>query len=295
VTYSDLMSVYSSVAGLPRRWLLRVPVLTPRLSSLWVGLVTPIPVPLARALVDSLTNEVVVEGRSACEVFSVHPMPLRDAIAHALAATDEDASERAPRGALDAFRPTPLDPSWSGGTRFSDVRSATAAARPADVFRALEQLGGSHGWYSAGWLWRLRGVIDQLLGGPGLRRGRPEHLSVGSALDFWRIEAMDPGRRLRLRAEMRLPGRAWLTWDLEPEGAGALVTQTACFRPRGLLGRLYWLAVLPFHRLVFPKMLQGLVASSENEAPSVPAQLRDAPTGRRRAPPAPRGDRRDPA
>ena len=263
VTYAGMMAVYADVAGLSRRRLLRVPFLTPRLSSHWVGLVTPVPVPLARELVESLVNEVVVEGRSATGAFSVEPMRLREAFARALAATQEG---NVPTSFVDAdlvvFRPTPTDPDWSGGTVLSDVRHARTPLAPSVVFGSIAQIGGERGWYSGGWLWRIRGVLDQLVGGPGLRRGRRQALTVGDALDFWRVEDLVVDRRLRLHAEMRLPGEAWLTWDLVPDGSGTRLTQTATFRPRGLLGRLYWLGVAPFHRFVFPGMLSGILADA---------------------------------
>jgi uncharacterized protein YbjT (DUF2867 family) len=269
VTYAEMMALYAEVAGLARRRLIRVPLLTPGLSSHWVGLVTPVPVPLARELVESLVNEVVVEGRSASETFSIQPMTLREAIGRALAAAQEG---NVPTSFVDAdlvvFRSTPTDPTWSGGTVLSDVRSATTPAPPEVVFHFLAQIGGEKGWYAGGWLWRGRGLLDQLLGGPGLRRGRLTTLAIGDALDFWRVEDLVTGKRLRLHAEMRLPGEAWLTWDLEPSSSGTAITQTALFRPRGLLGRLYWLGVAPFHRFVFPGMLAGLLAEAESAAPS---------------------------
>ncbi len=267
VTYSEMMETYADVAGLPHRWLIRVPLLTPRLSSHWVGLVTPVPVPLARELVESLVNEVIVEGRSATAAFSVQPMGLREAISRALAATQEgNVATSFSDADLVVFRPTPTDPDWSGGTVLSDDRSLQTRAEPGAVFDTLLHIGGARGWYSGKWLWRIRGLLDQLAGGPGLRRGRRATLAIGEPLDFWRVEDLVPGRRLRLHAEMRLPGEAWLTWDVESQGSGALITQTAEFRPRGLLGRLYWVSVAPFHRFVFPGMLRGIVADSESTA-----------------------------
>ncbi len=263
VSYAQMMSLYAEIAGLARRRLIRVPLLTPGLSSHWVGLVTPVPVPLARELVESLVNDVTVQGRSATAAFSVEPMSLREAIGRALAATEEG---NVPTSFVDAdlvvFRPVPTDPEWAGGTVLKDERSVTTELRPEAVFGALARIGGDTGWYGGEWLWRLRGLLDQLAGGPGLRRGRRRDLAVGDALDFWRVEELVPARRLRLHAEMRLPGEAWLTWDLDPVGSGTRVTQTATFRPRGLLGRMYWLAVAPFHRLVFPGMLAGVLTEA---------------------------------
>ena len=283
VTYAQMMETYAEVAGLAHRWLIRLPLLTPRLSSHWVGLVTPVPVPLARELVESLVNEVTVRGNSATAAFAIRPMGLREAVSRALAATQEGNVPSSFSSAdLMVFRPTPTDPDWSGGTVLADVRSLGTAARPGTVFEVLGRIGGDHGWYSGRWLWRVRGWLDQLVGGPGLRRGRRATLAIGEPLDFWRVEDLVPGKRLRLHAEMVLPGEAWLTWDVEPEGSGARITQSAEFRPRGLLGRLYWLSVAPFHRFVFPGMLRGIIddsetvsAGSRSTATSVPTQSRD--------------------
>jgi uncharacterized protein YbjT (DUF2867 family) len=273
VTYAGMMALYAEVAGLTRRHLIRVPLLTPGLSSHWVGLVTPVPVPLARELVESLVNEVVVGDRSAAEAFSIKPMSLRESMARALAATQEgDVPTSFSSADLVVFRATPTDPSWSGGTVLRDVRWATSRESPDVVFRCLEQIGGAKGWYSGELLWRLRGVFDQLIGGPGLRRGRRSTLAVGDPLDFWRVEDLVPGTRLRLHAEMRVPGEAWLTWDLAPLPTGTRITQTAQFRPRGLLGRLYWLVVAPFHRFVFPGILAGLIREVEGGGGPVPVR-----------------------
>jgi hypothetical protein len=242
--------------------------LTPKLSSHWIGIVTPVPVPLARELVESLVNEVTVQEHSAVDAFGLSPMPLREAIGRALAAIEED---NVPTSFVDAdlvvFRRTSTDPEWAGGTVMRDVRAAESTADPDTVFRSLAQIGGKRGWYSGEWLWWVRGVLDQLWGGPGLRRGRRAVLAVGDALDFWRVEDLVPGRRLRLHAEMRSPGEAWLTWDLEPAGTGTRVVQTAEYRPRGLLGRMYWFGVAPFHRFIFPGMLAGMLADATASSP----------------------------
>ena len=268
VSYAQMMELYARVADLPRRRLLKVPLLTPGLSSHWVGLVTPVPVPLARELVESLVNEVVVDPRRAAPFGPDSPLSLHEAIARALAATEEG---RVPTRFVDAdlvhFRPSPTDPEWSGGTVLRDVRRLRIRASVADVFAAVCSVGGDNGWYAGEWLWRLRGLADQLVGGPGLRRGRPATIRVGDALDFWRVEELDEGRRLRLLAEMRTPGDARLTWDLVDHGDSVEIVQTALFRPRGLSGRLYWWSVAPFHRFVFPGMLRG-IASRALDAPT---------------------------
>ena len=268
VTYAEMMARYAQVAGLPRRRLIKVPVLTPGLSSHWVGLVTPVPVRLARELVESLVNEVVVTDGRAAQAFSNKPLGLTEAIGRSLAATR---SGEVPTSFVDAdlvyFAPAPTDPAWSGGTSLTDIRTATSSADPGKLYSSVLSVGGDKGWHSSQRLWQIRGVLDQLVGGPGLRRGRrdPANLGVGDPVDFWRVEAVIPKRELRLHAEMRLPGDAWLTWELTPsEGVGTRITQTAEFRPRGLLGRIYWLAVAPFHRFVFPGLLSGIIADAES-------------------------------
>ena len=268
VTYAEMMALYAEVAGLPRRRLIKVPALTPGLSSHWVGLVTPVPVRLARELVESLVNEVIVNDRRTADTFSNKPLGLTEAVQRSLAATRNG---EVPTSFVDAglvyFAPAATDPAWSGGTLLTDVRSATSSADSAQVFSTVITVGGDKGWYTGQRLWQIRGVLDQLTGGPGLRRGRRDSasLGVGDPVDFWRVEAVIPERRLRLHAEMHLPGEAWLTWELSPlPDGGTRVIQTAEFRPRGLLGRIYWLAVAPFHRLVFPGLLAGIIDDAES-------------------------------
>lgn len=263
IDYERMMMLYAEEAGLPRRRLLKVPVLTPRLSSHWVGLVTPVPAPLARELVESLVNEVVV-SRSAMEAFAVTPMNLRQAFERARRATAED---KVPTRHTDAdlapFAPIATDPIWAGGTVLRDVRTASTDAAPGALWATITGIGGHKGWYAGEFLWRVRGWFDQLVGGPGLRRGRRADLAVGDPLDFWRVEALEPLHVLRLRAEMRLPGHAWLSWEISERDGQRVVVQTAEYRPRGLIGRLYWFAVAPFHRFIFPGMLHGIVADAE--------------------------------
>jgi uncharacterized protein YbjT (DUF2867 family) len=274
VSYSEMMALYAKIAGLPRRRLIKVPVLTPGLSSHWVGLVTPVPVRLARELVESLVNEVVVTDGRAARAFSNKPMGLADAIGRSLAATRSGKVPGSFTGAdLAYFATAATDPAWSGGTTLIDSRTAITPAGPDEVFSSVLSVGGDKGWYASQRLWQIRGALDQLVGGPGLRRGRRDtaSLDVGDPVDFWRVEAVVPNRQLRLHAEMRLPGEAWLTWDLSPaEGAGTCITQTAEFRPRGLLGRGYWLAVAPFHRFVFPGLLSGILADAESASRQSP-------------------------
>lgn len=265
LTYRQMMDIYAQEAGLSKRRIIPVPVLTPRLSSLWVGLVTPLPVSLARPLVNSLVNEVVVRD-SAIETLCPGPRtPYRTAVQLALGRISTNTIETTWFDAAVGGRasdPIPTDPEWSGGTVLTDVQEAFVDALPADVFAVLTRIGGEHGWYSGEWLWELRGYADKVIGGPGVRRGRrhPQELHVGDAVDFWRVDAIEAGRLLRLRAEMRLPGEASLAWELTPEGTGTRVRQIAQFVPRGLLGRAYWYGVAPAHRFVFPGMLRGLVS-----------------------------------
>src|SRR3954451_2980973 len=209
LSYADMMATYAEVAGLPRRRLIPVPVLSPRLSSLWVGLVTPVPAQLARPLVDSLVNRVVVTDHRAEELFPFGRLSLGEAIRLAISNT---ASGKVPTKFDDASSPVwqsaSTDPDWTGGTVVSDVREQTTTADPHSVWRAICRVGGARGWYSGALLWRVRGIADQVVGGPGLRRGRrdPDHLRVGEPLDFWRVSDLQQDRSLALHAEMRLPG-----------------------------------------------------------------------------------------
>jgi uncharacterized protein YbjT (DUF2867 family) len=269
VSYAEMMQTYARVAGLHPRRLLRVPLLTPRLSSLWIGLVTPVPSRLARPLVDSLVNSVVVHDERATKTFPFERVPLAEAIRRAIGGTAAgDVPTKFDDASYPAWGPTATDPAWSGGTELTDVRRVQVNASPETVWNALCRVGGDHGWYGGQKLWELRGLVDRLAGGPGLRRGRrdPERLGVGEPVDFWRVEDVETGRRLVLRAEMRLPGEAWLEWEVGRSAKGTLLVQTARFRPRGLLGRAYWLAVAPFHRLVFSGLVAGISGDAERDA-----------------------------
>jgi uncharacterized protein YbjT (DUF2867 family) len=269
VTYEEMMHIYSEVAGLRRRLIVPLPVLTPGLSSLWVGLVTPLPVGLARPLVHSLENEVVVHDHAIETIVPRSPLGLRRAIALALArsralevTTSWAEAELAGRGPAD---PMPTDPSWSGGVVLDDVQEIDTDAPVASVFRSVSGVGGARGWYVAEPLWELRGVVDRLLGGPGMRRGRrhPDVLRVGDAVDFFRVEAIVPDRMLRLRAEMRVPGDAWLEWTMEPTETGTHMVQKARFHPRGVWGRAYWYAMLPFHHVIFRRLATRLTERAD--------------------------------
>lgn len=269
LTYRQMMAQYAEVAGLRRRLVVPVPFLTPGLSSRWIGLVTPIPPMLARPLIESLVNDVVVTGDAAAEAMPTAQLSYREAVELALGRSisgDVPTSwAHAELGGRPPAEPQPTDPAWSGGTVNIDRRERNVAASPDELFHVVCSIGGKQGWYASDWMWSLRGFLDSLIGGVGMRRGRlhPHQLSVGDPLDFWRVEALVPGSLLRLRAEMRLPGDAWLQWQIEADGDGATITQTARFHPRGLLGRLYWIAVAPFHRFVFPGLLAGICADAE--------------------------------
>ena len=266
VSYAEMMDLYAAEAGLSPRRLIPVPFLTPRLSSHWVGLVTPVPASLARPLVDSLVNEVVVRDTRTRELLGAPERSLREAISLALGRTSRhDVPTSFTDADLQPFRAYATDPSWAGGTELVDERHRRSRASAHDLFSALCAVGGETGWYSGEWLWRLRGLADQVSGGPGLRRGRrhPTELRVGDYVDFWRVDELVEDRVVRLRAEMRLPGEAWLEWRITTAADGTHVTQRARFKPRGLLGRLYWYAVAPFHGLVFPGLLRGVVADAE--------------------------------
>ena len=262
LTYRELMQEMARARGLRRRLIVPVPVLTPRLSSLWIHLVTPVSAAVARPLAEGLRNPVVCRDRTAIELMPGPLLGVPEAIAAAL---DKVAAHDVETSWSDAG-PIPGDPDWAGGTVFVDRRSVAVDAPPATVFAALRRIGGGHGWYAADGLWRLRGLLDRLLGGPGLRRGRrdPERVAFGDALDFWRVAGVVEDRELRLRAEMRLPGEAELDFLLKPHGAaGTLLTQIARFKPRGLAGILYWYGVLPLHGVVFRGMLNGIRRAAE--------------------------------
>jgi uncharacterized protein YbjT (DUF2867 family) len=259
VSYADLMREFARQRGL-RRLMLRVPVLSPRLSSLWLGLVTPLYARVGRELVESTRNATVVDDDSARRLFpALHPRGVSEAIARALRNEERAFAETRWSDALSSGDTR----AWGGssvGSRLVDSRSLRVARAPGQVFVPVRRIGGATGWYYADWLWRLRGFLDLLAGGVGVRRGRrdPDRLRPGDALDFWRVEAVVEGELLRLRAEMRLPGRAWLQFELEPEPGGTLLRQTAIFEPRGLGGLAYWYALYPLHQLVFAGMLRGI-------------------------------------
>lgn len=271
VTYAELMQRYAAVAGLPRRLLVPVPVLTPRLSSYWVNLVTPVPRDLAKPLVESLRHEMVCHEHDVAQWVPDPPeglLGVDDALRLALAKVRDASVETRWSSALwpgVPSDPMPTDPAWAGGSRYVDERRAEVRADAATLWDVVESIGGENGWYSFPLAWSVRGLLDRLVGGVGLRRGRrdPKRLRVGETLDWWRVEEVERGRLLRLRAEMRVPGAAWLELRVEEEGDRVYYRQRAVFVPRGLLGHLYWWAVAPFHGFVFGGMRRNISAAAE--------------------------------
>ena len=272
LTYLEMMQGYAKVAELPRRRVLPVPVLSPWLSSHWVGLITPVPAALARPLVESLRNTVVASDH---DISRYVPDPPDGLIGY----------ERSVELALTKIRnldvptrwssastpgapaePLPSDPDWAGGSLYEDSRTREVNASPETLWSVIEGIGGHNGWYSWGFAWRVRGFLDRLVGGPGLRRGRrnEQDLVVGDALDFWRVESTDDEKFLRLRAEMKVPGLAWLELQVGSMDEGTTTFHhRALFHPHGLLGHLYWWSVLPFHGIVFGGMQRNIAKAAE--------------------------------
>jgi uncharacterized protein YbjT (DUF2867 family) len=272
MTYRDMMERYAEVAGLRKRLILPVPMLSPGLSSHWIGLVTPVPRSIARPLAESLRHEVVADEHDIARFVPDAPgMPIGfdEALTLALQRVRDAqvvthwSSAAVPGAPSD---PLPTDPDWAGGSLYSDHRQSIVHAPPEDLWRIVEGIGGKNGWYSFPLAWALRGWLDRLVGGVGLRRGRRDahHLRVGDSLDFWRVEEIVPGRLLRLRAEMRLPGLAWLEMRVDRDDEDRTrYAQKALFHPRGLLGHAYWWSVSPFHAVVFGGMVRNVVKAAE--------------------------------
>ncbi|WP_433715743.1 SDR family oxidoreductase [Nocardia sp. CA-084685] len=272
LTYSTMIRKYAAVAGLPRRMVLPVPVLTPWLSAQWVNVVTPVPRALAVPLIESLVHEVVCHDHDISAYIPEHdggPTSYEKAVELALARIR---NVEVPTRWSDASTvgtpsdPLPSDPEWSGGSLYEDFRERRTHAGPDTLWAVIESIGGENGWYSFPLAWSLRGWIDRVSGGVGLRRGRkdPHRLHPGEALDWWRVELIDRPRLLRLRAEMRVPGLAWLELGVEPEpGGGARYRQRAVFQPHGLAGHFYWKALTPFHDVVFGGMVRNIIGTAE--------------------------------
>ena len=271
LTYADMFAGYAKVRGL-KRLVLPVPVLTPKLSSLWAGLVTPVTTAVARPLIAGLGSEVVVTDPSGMDLFEVEPVSYEAAVRIALDRFRDDLVETAWHSALSSGPARPLeDLQAEAEGLIMDRRHRLVEAPPAQVFAEAKRIGGANGWLYANPLWKLRGLLDQLVGGPGLQRGRREQGNIreGEALDFWRVETIEPGRLLRLRAEMKLPGRAWLEFLVEPAEAvpndlsQTRLTQTAYFEPKGLLGLAYWYSLVPIHPSIFKGMIGQLARRAE--------------------------------
>jgi uncharacterized protein YbjT (DUF2867 family) len=278
ITYSDMMKGYAQARGLKRRMLV-VPVLTPRLSSYWVHLVTPIPANIAQPLIKGLGNEVIVHDPVALQLFpQIKPFDYQTAVRLALKKMDSRDVETAWSDALTSSQgdKTPVALISSEGMIIE--RRQRRVSAPADaVYRSFARLGGERGWLYMDWSWQLRGMVDRLFGGVGMRRGRrdPEELRVGDTLDFWRVERVEPGRLIRLRAEMKVPGRAWLEFESRPEEEGQTqLLQTAFFEPKGLSGLLYWYVLYPIHGLIFSGLIRGVARQAINR---VADPGRDAP------------------
>jgi len=270
VSYGELMREYARQRGL-RRLMIPVPVLTPRLSSLWLGLVTPLYARVGRDLIESICHETIVHDDRARHDFAIEPTGVQEAIASALACEDCESAETRWSDAISAGGTDPgLFGSYGGvrrGRRLVDSRECEVDVSPADAFAPIRRIGGRTGWYAFDWLWRLRGFIDLMVGGVGMRRGRsdPERLRVGDGVDWWRVETYEHDHLLRLSAEMKLPGRAWLEFEVRPADRGSTVRQTAVFDPSGLPGLLYWYGIYPLHAAVFRGMLVGIARAAQRE------------------------------
>ncbi|MEV2277478.1 SDR family oxidoreductase [Nocardiopsis sp. NPDC049922] len=271
LTYAEMIQRFAAVAGIRRRWIIPVPVLSPGLSSLWVGLVTPVPPSIARPLVESLRHDAVTREDDLSDLLDDHDrLRFDEAVRLALRRVDQArvdtrwSSAAWPTAPSD---PLPTDPDWAGGSLYTDERSRPVDAPPDRLWAVVEGIGGEQGWYSWPLAWAARGWIDLAVGGVGLRRGRrdPRRLRAGDSVDFWRVEEIVPGELLRLRAEMRLPGLAWLELGVGREDGRTVYRQRALFRPRGLAGHLYWKAVTPFHGLVFGSMARNIARRAGHE------------------------------
>jgi uncharacterized protein YbjT (DUF2867 family) len=271
VSYGGLMREYARQRGL-RRLMVPIPLLTPRLSSLWLRLVTPLYASIGRKLIDSIRYPTVVEDDAALRDFPIQPIGASDAIVRALANEDRAIAETRWSDALSAAGDAPGFGGVRFGNRLVDSRSVSVAVSPEAAFAPIQRIGGTTGWYYGTWLWQIRGAIDLLCGGVGLRRGRrdPEQLRVGETLDFWRVEAIEPPRLLRLIAEMKVPGRAWLEFEVVPEAGGARIRQIAHFDPAGLAGLAYWYGIYPLHRMVFAGMLRAIARAASETHRGVP-------------------------
>jgi hypothetical protein len=279
LTYRDLIRIFAEEAGLSPRRILQVPVLTPTLSAYWIHLVTPVPASIALPLTEGLAVPVVCQENRIRDIVPQKLTGCREAIHTAL---DRVRQERIDTCWMDAGDLVPPewaacgDVQWAGGTIMECGYRAEIQARPEQVWEPIRRIGGKTGWYFGNPLWAMRGWMDRLAGGIGLRRGRrdPANLQVGDALDFWRVLAVDPPRRLQLLAEMKLPGEALLEFRVEPAGPErSRLTLLSRFLPRGLLGILYWYGLYPFHQWIFSGMLRSIAAAVRGPVTSGPERF----------------------
>jgi len=274
-TYRTMMLKYAAHRGL-RRPLLQVPVLTPRLSSYWVDLVTPIPAKISRPLIEGLRSEVVCTNDAARQIFpQIHPLTYEEALARALELPDLDAMAEKRAQQIRRGSRVPLMLEEDGWV--ADIREGDADASPSRMFAVVEGIGGKRGWFYGTWLWRLRAVLDRILGGSGMGIGRrdPDHLQVGDLLDFWQVEEIEHGERLRLKATMKVPGEAYLTFETISLASGATrLRSTAFFRPRGLWGRVYWWLLLPVHKFIFTGLNAAICRRVLKDTISIPPSLK---------------------
>lgn len=269
--YGQMMNGYAVEAGLPQRHIAALPVLTPWLASQWVSLVSPIPRQIAVPIIASLQNDCVMNEHDIDGVVPPPPeglLPYRTAVRLALRREADGEVETSWQSATVPGAPSdplPSDPDWAGHTVFTDVRERRSATAPEAIWRVIEAIGGEQGWHSFPLAWAARGWIDRLVGGVGMRRGRrhPSRVNSGDVIDVWRVESVERGRMLRLRAEMRMPGRGWLEMSVEPDADGSVYRQRAVYFPRGLSGRLYWLVLLPFHGIIFNGMARSILHEAE--------------------------------
>ncbi len=270
LAFRDMMHQYAEVRGLPKRRIFPTPVLAPTLAGRWVQFITPVSNKVALPIIEGIKTDLVADTEKARRTYAVEPMPYTEAVRLALRRIEDDLVETRWTSATG-----------DGAYVFEDEENLLretarieVVASPAQVFDAVSQVGGEQGWPAWDWAWRIRGGIDRMVGGPGTRRGRrsPTALLPGDAVDFWRVDAVDRPRLLRLRAEMKLPGKAWLQFECNPQGEGTELVQTAFFEPKGLAGMLYWKALYPVHRMLFRDMVEAL--GKQAEAAAIDAPMR---------------------
>lgn len=262
ISYADIMRAYARQRGIRLR-IIPVPVLTPYVSSLWLGLITPLYARIGRKLIESIVHSTLVRDPAALETFAIQPVGIEQAIQSAISSEERESAETRWSDALSSSGALPAWGDVPFGARLVDSRTLRVAATPDAAFAPVLRIGGNTGWYAWNWLWRLRGYLDLLVGGIGMRRGRRSDTSlrVGDTVDFWRVEALE-ANLLRLVAEMKLPGRAWLEFEISGAGSSATIRQTATFDPVGLPGKAYWYALYPLHHLVFSGMLRGIARAA---------------------------------